>query len=109
MSRDAAVSRWIQLTESRDAGHPCMVCLPDPDLMPSCGPQVTGDPAGAHPEHHAIVVPPISGGGSKRVHPLPYIENGLPGADLSLPLSSCVISTPSGANAAADPGYSIFA
>ncbi len=30
------------------------------------------------PEHHAIVLPPSTGGG-KRVHPIPYIEGGIPG------------------------------
>eukprot|EP00246_Nothoceros_aenigmaticus_P012626 TRINITY_DN400_c0_g1_i1.p1 TRINITY_DN400_c0_g1~~TRINITY_DN400_c0_g1_i1.p1 ORF type:complete len:1103 (+),score=191.20 TRINITY_DN400_c0_g1_i1:225-3533(+) len=42
------------------------------------GQMVTGDPQGVPPEHRAIVVPPIPGGGSKRVHPLPYIDNSLP-------------------------------
>lgn len=30
------------------------------------------------PEHHAIVLPPSTGGG-KRVHPIPYLEGSVPG------------------------------
>lgn len=40
------------------------------------------------PEHHAIVLPPSTGGG-KRVHPIPYIEGGIPGTYLN---QCCVVS-----------------
>lgn len=40
------------------------------------------------PEHHAIVLPPSTGGG-KRVHPIPYIEGGIPGMPSSYMLKLC--------------------
>lgn len=38
----------------------------------------TSESNATSPEHHALVLPQIAGGG-KRVHPIPYLDSSIPG------------------------------